>query len=61
MMDENQAMIFRYDNAPHHKSIQTFPHHKHTPGQVQASPEPTLHDVLLEIARMGRDKDPLVN
>ncbi len=55
-MDEKQVLIFRYDNAPHHKHIRTFPHHKHTTlSGAQASPEPTLHDVLLEIARMGRE------
>ena len=55
-MDENQALIFRYDNAPHHKSMRTFPHHKHTLSEVQPSPEPTLHGVLLEIARMERER-----
>ena len=53
-MDENQAMVFRYDNAPHHKEIQTSPHHKHTLSDVEKSVEPTLHDVLLEIARLQR-------
>ncbi len=53
-MDENQAMIFRYDNAPHHKEAQTFPHHKHTLSGIEESVEPTLHDILLEIARLER-------
>ena len=53
-MDEHQALVFRYDNAPHHKHLQTFPHHKHTLSGVQDSSEPTLYDTLLEIARMGR-------
>ena len=25
----DDCLIFRYDNAPHHKEIDTFPHHKH--------------------------------
>ena len=54
-MDEKQALIFRYDNAPHHESVQTFPHHKHTLSQVLESPEVTLYDVLLEIVRMVRE------
>lgn len=28
-MDASQTMIFRYDNAPHHQQVTTFPHHKH--------------------------------
>ena len=54
-MDEKQVLIFRYDNAPHHKSMGTFPHHKHTLSQVLENPEPTLRDVLLEIVRMVRE------
>ncbi|MCD6335150.1 MAG: hypothetical protein J7M27_07455 [Candidatus Latescibacteria bacterium] len=53
-MDETQALIFRYDNAPHHRHIRTFPHHKHMLNEVQASTEPTLYDVLLEIAQLER-------
>lgn len=29
-MDKQGQMIFRYDNAPHHREITSFPHHKHT-------------------------------
>ncbi|WP_425430025.1 toxin-antitoxin system TumE family protein [Desulfamplus magnetovallimortis] len=31
-MYELMAQIFRYDNAPHHSNINTFPHHKHEKG-----------------------------
>ena len=43
--------IFRYDNAPHHPEISTFPHHKHTGAQEQASlaSPPTLSAVFDEI------------
>jgi len=27
--DGNGKVIFRYDMAPHHIEIETFPHHKH--------------------------------
>ncbi|MFH1907434.1 MAG: DUF6516 family protein [Chloroflexota bacterium] len=53
-MDENQALIFRYDNAPHHKEVKTFPHHKHFPEEVTTSQEPTLHTVLMEITHYHR-------
>jgi hypothetical protein len=42
--------IFRYDNAPHHPYILTFPHHKHDEtGQVVQAEEVSLKDVLNEI------------
>jgi len=53
-MDANHDMIFRYDNAPHHQHLRTFPHHKHVQGREQESEEPTLEDVLLEIAQRER-------
>ncbi len=27
--DKAEKIVFRYDMAPHHKEIKTFPHHKH--------------------------------
>ncbi|MDO9129645.1 MAG: DUF6516 family protein [Anaerolineales bacterium] len=53
-MDEKQALIFRYDNAPHHKEVKTFPHHKHIPEEVTTSQEPDLHTVLMEITHYHR-------
>lgn len=54
-MDENQTLVFRHDNAPHHKQIATFPHHEHTQDDVIASTEPILREVLLKIAQLERD------
>ena len=54
-MNENNEMIFRYDNSQHHKHLLNFPHHKHIPTEVVTSTEPELHDVLLEIARLIRE------
>lgn len=43
-------MVFRYDMAPHHPEIPTFPHHKHTSSnEVTACTPPTLAQVLEEI------------
>ena len=55
-MDEDQNMIFRYDNAPHHANVSTFPHHKHEfdENKVVSSPEVNLDRVLLEIAQYQR-------
>lgn len=42
---------FRYDNAPHHPEISTFPHHKHVGPRDLLSPmeKPALAQVLSEI------------
>jgi len=52
-------LICRWDNAPHHPKIRTFPHHKHekTPDNVLPSEEITLEKVLKEISkRIGKQK-----
>ena len=41
--------VFRYDNAPHHRAVKTFPHHKHVGEKVESATAPDLHDVLREI------------
>lgn len=50
---ENGRLVFRYDNASHHRrlNLATFPHHKHqdTEANVVASLEPDLTQVLNEI------------
>ena len=47
-------MVFRCDNAPHHRNIATFPHHKHVGDNVLPSREPSLSTVLEEVALMIR-------
>jgi hypothetical protein len=43
-------VVFRYDMAPHHKEIKTFPHHKHLGSEkVIESLAPSLGEVLQEI------------
>ena len=49
--DQNDRMIMRWDNAPHHQHISTFPHHKHTPDGIFASLEITLSEVLAAIRK----------
>ncbi|MBX3001299.1 MAG: hypothetical protein KF893_22450 [Caldilineaceae bacterium] len=45
-------LVFRYDNAPHHPEIVTFPHHKHIGPQDRLAPsdQPSLSQVLVEVA-----------
>jgi len=49
--DRNRDLIFRYDMAPHHREIKTFPHHKHVHSNnvIEAS-APTFVQVLEEIS-----------
>jgi hypothetical protein len=42
-------LIFRYDNAPHHPTVATFPHHKHVGMKVEPTEAPDLSEVLKEI------------
>ncbi len=53
-MDVEKKTIFRYDNAPHHKTLESSPHHKHTESDILASSEPTLEEILFEIAQQNR-------
>ena len=47
------TLIFRYDNTEHHKSISTFPFHKHLmDGNVISSSIPSLEQVLREIEEL---------
>jgi hypothetical protein len=49
--DRNSDLIFRYDMAPHHREIKTFPHHKHIHSNnvIEAS-APAFAQVLDEIS-----------
>ena len=45
--DKNENLIVRWDNAPHHSKIATFPHHKHDKHEtIVASTEITAKEVL---------------
>ena len=49
--DEEEALVFRYDDTPHHASLTGFPHHKHAgdEGNVIAADPPDLQSVLQEV------------
>ncbi|MEK7439673.1 MAG: DUF6516 family protein [Chloroflexota bacterium] len=49
--ESNGDIVFRYDNAPHHPEIETFPHHKHVESEenIIASQPPDMSEVLVEI------------
>ncbi|GAX62960.1 hypothetical protein SCALIN_C45_0118 [Candidatus Scalindua japonica] len=48
-MDEKNNLITRWDNAPHHKELSTFPHHVHLPDGVKENKSVKLIDVLDKI------------
>ncbi|MBN2006788.1 MAG: hypothetical protein JXA21_25765 [Anaerolineae bacterium] len=45
-MDVEHNMLTRWDSAPHHRALSTFPFHEHTPQGVEAHPAITLLEVL---------------
>ena len=49
LQDTNNKMIFRYDNAPHHRHLSSFPHHKHESDTVTASFKPSVDRVIQEM------------
>jgi len=42
----NETIIIGWDNAPHHREISTFPHHRHTQAGIGPSQERNLREVL---------------
>ena len=48
-MNSDDQLFFRYDNAPHHPEIATFPHHKHLPTGLLENAAPNFADVFTEI------------
>jgi len=42
----DETVIIGWDNAPHHKEISFFPHHRHTSNRIEPSEEKNLRDVL---------------
>ena len=49
--DRDGELIFRYDNAEHHKEIETYPYHKHVTNEVLPSDILSLKEVIKEILK----------
>lgn len=49
-VDATGKLLCRWDNAPHWPSLKTFPSHKHIRGDVLASRETSLEEILAIIA-----------
>jgi len=49
----DEVLVFRYDNSAHHKTVSTFPFHKHLRGgSVTSSDIPSFEQVLREIEEL---------
>jgi len=42
----NGDILLRWDNAPHHKQLKTFPHHRHEGNKVLPSHRITVDEVI---------------
>jgi hypothetical protein len=51
-LQKNDKLIIRWDNAPHHRELSTFPFHIHKKNGVQESKEMTVDDILEEISKI---------
>lgn len=40
------STIIGWDNAPHHKEVQTFPHHKHIGKNIKPSEQTDIKEVM---------------
>jgi hypothetical protein len=49
-MNDTGQMVFRYDNSPHHPELDSYPHHKHTPGEIKPSNILSIKEILNEIS-----------
>ena len=47
--DEQNNLIFRYDNTPHFPDLPSFPHHKHLPNRVISCQQPNITLVMQDV------------
>ena len=50
-LQKNDELIIRWDNAPHHRELSTFPFHVHKKDRVQESQDMTVNDILEELSK----------
>ena len=56
--DKNKNLVMRWDNAPHYRELENFPHHLHLESETRPSSEPYFMDVLSEIEKRLKGIDP---
>ena len=52
--DEQNNLVFRYDNTPHFPGLENFPHHKHLPNKVANIVEPSILKVIEEARELAQ-------
>ena len=55
-VSKGSELVIRWDNAPHHRKIKTFPHHKHVKEEFFESNEVVLEEILGEVEKMMKGK-----
>jgi len=56
-LDTEKNLKIGWDNSPHHKRLENFPHHRHIGGQRLSSYEVSLEDVMIVLEKkIGRSK-----
>ena len=53
-ISKGTQLIIRWDNAPHHRQVKTFPHHKHVNKDILESKDMSIEDVVKELENMIR-------
>ena len=53
--DEQNNLVFRYDNTPHFPLLDNFPHHKHLPDKVTEVVEPSILKVIEEARQLANE------
>ncbi len=48
----NDEVILRYDNAPHHRHTETFPHHKHEYNQIKPLYDHSIDTFIKEVRNL---------
>jgi len=48
-LNREKELITRWDNAPHHSEVETFPHHVHEGDVIKPSEEPSFAEILKKI------------
>jgi hypothetical protein len=51
-ISKGPKLIIRWDNAPHHRQVKTFPHHKHVKEEIIESKEMSIEDIIIELEKM---------
>jgi hypothetical protein len=53
--NEQNQLIFRYDNTPHFPDLSSFPHHLHLPNDVISCEKPSIEQVVTEAVLAGEN------